>query len=90
MSAAKVLIIEDSLGIANALDIGLAIGLVIRFVPEVQALYRSVVEAHRARGLKLRPATIIVPTIIGTMLSADEIANAIDARTLRGRPEKPN
>lgn len=80
----------EKLGIANARDIGLAIGLVIRFVPEVQARYRSVVDAHRARGLKLRPATIIVPTIIGTMLSADEIANAIDARTLRGRPEKPN
>ena len=80
----------EKLGIANARDIGLAIGLVIRFVPEVQARYRSVVEAHRARGLKLRPATIIVPTIIGTMLSADEIANAIDARTIRGRPEKPN
>lgn len=79
----------EKLGIANARDIGLAIGLVIRFVPEVQARYRSVVDAHRARGLKLRPATIIVPTIIGTMLSADEIANAIDARTLRGRPEKP-
>ncbi len=73
----------ERIGLANARDIGLAIGLVIRFIPEVQARYRAVVDAHRARGLKLRFATTIVPMIIGTVLSADEIANAIDARNIR-------
>lgn len=73
----------EKIGIGNARDIGLAIGLVIRFVPEVHARYKSVAEAHRARGLKMRPSTIIVPMVIGTMRSADEIANAIDARCIR-------
>lgn len=78
----------ERLGLANARDIGLAIGLVIRFVPEIHTRYRHVMDAHRARGLKVRPATIIVPMIISTMLSADEIANAIDARAIRTIPEK--
>lgn len=78
----------EKLGLANARDIGLAIGLVIRFVPEVQARYRNVVDAHRARGLKLRPSTIIVPVVIATVLSAEEIANAIDARNIRSTPPK--
>ena len=80
----------ERLGIANARDIGLAIGLVIRFVPEIRARYRNVVDAHRARGLKLRPSTIIVPMVISTILCADEIANAIDARNIRGTPSKRN
>ena len=73
----------EKLGIANARDIGLAIGLVIRFVPDVHQRYRSVVDSHHARGIRLRPSTIIVPMIIATMLSADEIADAIDARNIR-------
>lgn len=73
----------ERLGLAKARDIGLAIGLVIRFVPEIRARYSGVVAAHRARGLAVRPATIIVPLVISTMLSADEIAHAIDARNLR-------
>ncbi|WP_230989513.1 energy-coupling factor transporter transmembrane component T family protein [Devosia faecipullorum] len=73
----------ERLGLANARDIGLAIGLVIRLVPEIRTRYSGVIAAHRARGLKVRPATIIVPLVISTMLSADEIAHAIDARNLR-------
>lgn len=80
----------ERLGLGNAADIGLAIGLVIRFVPEVQTRYRAVIEAHRARGLKIRPATLLVPMIIGTLQSADDIANAIDARCIRPEPTKPN
>lgn len=72
-------------GMVNARDIGLAIGLVIRFVPDVQERYRAVADAHRARGLKLRLSTIIVPIIIGTLQSAEDIANAIDARNIRRR-----
>jgi len=78
----------EKLGIANARDVGLAIGLVIRFVPEIHARYRNVVDAHRARGLKLRPSTIIGPIIIATIMSADEIANAIDARNIRATAPK--
>lgn len=78
----------EVLGVGNARDIGLAIGLVIRFVPEVQARYRIVAAAHRARGLRLRPATLIVPLVIGTLQSADDIADAIDARNIRAEAPK--
>lgn len=80
----------EAIGIANARDIGLAIGLVIRFVPEVHARYKSVAEAHRARGLKMRLSTVIVPMVIGTLQSADEIANAIDARCIRSERTNRN
>lgn len=73
----------EAIGLGNARDVGLAIGLVIRFIPEVHARYRSVADAHRARGLKRRLSTIVVPMVIGTLQSADEIANAIDARNIR-------
>ena len=79
----------EKLGLINAADIGLAVGLVIRFVPEVVSRYQSLAEAHRARGLKLRPATAIVPLIIQTLKSADEIAAAIDARGIRGHKREP-
>lgn len=78
----------EKTGLVNARDIGLAIGLVIRFIPDVQARYHAVADAHRARGLKLRLSTIIVPMVIGTLQSAEDIANAIDARNIRGPQEK--
>jgi biotin transport system permease protein len=73
----------EKIGIANARDIGLAIGLTIRFVPDVQARYQAIADAHRARGLRLRPGTLIVPLVIGTLQNAEEIASAIDARGIR-------
>ncbi len=75
----------ERLGLCDARDIGLAIGLVIRFVPEVHARYRAVADAHRARGLKLRVSTVVVPMVIGVIRSADEIADAIDARSIRSK-----
>jgi biotin transport system permease protein len=71
-------------GLVKASDIGLSVGLVIRFVPEVLTRYQAIRDAHLARGLKPRPLTLAVPMIILTLRSADEIAAAIDARGLRG------
>lgn len=79
----------ERIGLANARDIGLSIGLVIRFIPEVHARYRAVSDAHRARGLKLRISTVLAPMVIGTLQSADDIANAIDARGIRSNPTEP-
>lgn len=73
----------EMIGIGKAADIGLAIGLAIRFIPEVHACYKQVAAAHHARGLKMRLSTIVAPMVIGTMRGADEIANAIDARCIR-------
>lgn len=73
----------ERIGLANARDIGLAIGLVIRFVPDIHERYRAVADAHRARGLRMRLSTVIVPMVVGTIRTADEIADAIDARGIR-------
>ncbi|MGF9562628.1 CbiQ family ECF transporter T component [Neorhizobium sp. JUb45] len=73
----------ERIGLVRAADIGLSVGLVIRFVPEVTLRYRSIRDAHQARGLKVRPVTLIVPLLIQTLKNADEIAAAIDARGIR-------
>jgi biotin transport system permease protein len=73
----------ERIGWVKADDIGLAVGLVLRFVPEIIARYHAISEAHAARGLKVRPATILTPLIILTLRDADNIAAAIDARGIR-------
>jgi biotin transport system permease protein len=73
----------DRLGLVRAADVGLAFGLVLRFVPDIFNRYQAIREAHRARGLKVRPLTILAPLIILTLKDADTIAMAIDARGFR-------
>ncbi|TCP88905.1 biotin transport system permease protein [Rhizobium sp. PP-CC-2G-626] len=73
----------ERLGLVNAADIGLALGLVLRFVPEISTRYESLREAHAARGLPVRPLKMLAPLIILTLKDADMIAMAIDARGLR-------
>ena len=75
----------ERLGLVKAADIGLSIGLVIRFVPEILDRYHAIQDAHRARGLKPRVLTLAVPLIILTLKNADEIAAAIDARGIRAQ-----
>jgi len=70
-------------GWVQADDIGLAVGLVLRFVPEILGRYQAIREAHTARGLKVRPTTLLAPLIILTLRDADNIAAAIDARGIR-------
>lgn len=71
-------------GLLRASDIGLAVGLVIRFVPDILSRYGAIRDAHRARGIRFRPLGAIVPLIILTLREADSIADAIDARGIRG------
>ncbi|MGV1761228.1 CbiQ family ECF transporter T component [Rhizobium sp. A22-96] len=73
----------EKIGLLRAADIGLAIGLVIRFVPEILDRYRAIRDAHQARGIKIRMATTLAPLIILTLRDADNIAAAIDARGIR-------
>ncbi len=73
----------EKIGLLKAADIGLAIGLVIRFVPEILDRYGAIREAHQARGIKIRLATTLAPLIILTLRDADNIAAAIDARGIR-------
>ncbi len=75
----------EKLGFARASDIGLAVGLVVRFVPEVINLYHTLKDAHRARGSRVKLHSALVPLIIMTLKDADAIADAIDARGFRGQ-----
>lgn len=75
----------EKTGLVRAADIGLSVGLVLRFVPEILARYGAIREAHRARGLSVRPLTLLGPLIILTLKDADNIAAAIDARGIRGQ-----
>jgi biotin transport system permease protein len=73
----------ERIGLVRADDVGLAVGLVVRFVPEILGRYQAIREAHQARGLTVRPTTVLVPLIILTLKDADNIAAAIDARGVR-------
>lgn len=75
----------ERLGLLKAADVSLAVGLVLRFVPEIAARYEGLKEAHRARGLPVRLSRILGPLIISTLKDADSIAQAIDARGIRGQ-----
>ncbi|MBC7148505.1 MAG: energy-coupling factor transporter transmembrane protein EcfT [Rhizobium sp.] len=75
----------ERIGLVKASDIGLAVGLVVRFVPEILSRYEAIREAHRARGIRPKITTMLGPLIIATLKDADNIAEAIDARGIRGQ-----
>ena len=75
----------ERLGLVKAADIGLAVGLVVRFVPEILTRYEAIRQAHRARGIRPKMTTMLGPVIIATLKDADNIAQAIDARGIRGQ-----
>lgn len=73
----------ERLGLLKAADLGLALGLVLRFVPEIAARYEALQEAHAARGIPIKLSRMLGPLIISTLKDADRIAEAIDARGIR-------
>ena len=75
----------ERLGLLKAADLGLALGLVLRFVPEIAARYEALKEAHAARGIPVKLSRMLGPLIISTLKDADRIAEAIDARGIRGQ-----
>lgn len=70
----------ERVGLVDAARVSLAVSLTIRFVPEIFARYREIRDAQAARGLGGSPVAIIVPLVVRTLKSAEEIAAAIDAR----------
>lgn len=61
--------------------VGLAVSLAIRFLPVVGAIAEEVREAQRARGSERSILRLAIPLIVRILRSADEIAEAIDARS---------
>jgi biotin transport system permease protein len=62
-------------------QIALAISLTIRFIPLVRAVLDEVRQAQSARGLELNVLALLVPLIVRTLKSADEVSQAIYARS---------
>jgi biotin transport system permease protein len=78
----------ERLGLIRAADLGLALGLVLRFVPEIHARYGALKDAHQARGIPVKLHRLLAPLIISTLKDADSIADAIDARGIRGQKRR--
>lgn len=61
--------------------LSLAISMVIRFIPVIQAVAGEVREAQAARGRSGSLVRLAVPVVVRTLKLADEVAEAIDARS---------
>ncbi len=70
----------ERLGWIDAGRAALALGLTLRFVPEIWRNYQEIREAQAARGLGGHPLALIVPLLVRTLKRAEEVADAIDAR----------
>lgn len=68
-------------GLVNAAAVSLAISMVIRFVPMIVDEIGHVREANAARGLERNPIALVVPVIVRTLAAADQIAEAMEARS---------
>lgn len=69
-------------GLVDAGKVALALALALRFVPEIWRNFQEIREAQAARGLGAHPIALIVPLIVLTLKRAQEVAEAIDARSL--------
>jgi len=61
--------------------ISLSLSLCLRFIPRVRGTFLEVKDAQRARGLSNDWRALATPTIVRTLKSADEISQAIEARS---------
>lgn len=64
----------------NPKKVSLAISLTLRFIPVIQQITEEVREAQKVRGLERSVIAIVIPVIICTLKSADDIADAITCR----------
>lgn len=61
--------------------VSLALSLTLRFIPVIAQVVQDVQEAQRARGLERNLVALAVPVIVRTLKMADDVADAIDARS---------
>ncbi|MGE8681687.1 MAG: energy-coupling factor transporter transmembrane component T family protein [Achromobacter marplatensis] len=71
----------ERIGLADAGKVALALALALRFVPDIWRNFQEIREAQAARGLGAHPVALIVPLIVLTLKRAQEVAEAIDARS---------
>ncbi|ADE87375.1 energy-coupling factor transporter transmembrane component T family protein [Rhodobacter capsulatus] len=65
----------------NPAKVGLALALALRFLPVIRDEALRVREAQAARGLGTHPLALILPLILRVLKTADEVAEAIEARS---------
>ncbi len=70
--------------------ISLTITLCIRFIPAIRGIVDDVKEAQLARGFSTNIFAITVPVIIRTLQMADQISEAIYARSFEVEPYQPD
>ena len=73
----------EKLGLLKADRVALAFGLTLRLIPELSLQWNEIREAQAARGLRTSVLTLGVPMLMRTLRRAEEIAEAIDARSLK-------
>ncbi|MCZ8393841.1 energy-coupling factor transporter transmembrane component T family protein [Achromobacter xylosoxidans] len=78
----RVLMPLQRIGLLDAGKVSLALALALRFVPEIWRNFHEIREAQAARGLGANPVALIVPLVVLTLKRAQEVAEAIDARSL--------
>lgn len=65
----------------NPARVSLAFSLTIRFIPVITQVMTDVREAQQARGIERNMVALAVPVIIRTLKMADDVADAISARS---------
>ncbi|WP_444463707.1 energy-coupling factor transporter transmembrane component T family protein [Rhodobacter capsulatus] len=65
----------------NPAKVGLALALALRFLPVIAEEAARVREAQAARGLGSHPLALILPLIVRVLKAAEEVAEAIEARS---------
>lgn len=66
----------------NPAKISLAVSLTLRFIPVVVQTVSDVRDAQRARGIEKNMVALTVPVVVRTLKMADDVADAIEARSL--------
>lgn len=70
------------LGWVDSRKVSLAIGLTLRLIPELSVQWNDIREAQVARGVKPGVTTMLFPMLLRTLRRAEELSEAIDARSL--------
>jgi biotin transport system permease protein len=65
----------------NPEKVSLAFSLVLRFIPVISQVANEVRDAQKARGLDRNIFALAIPLIIHTLKMADNVADAIEARS---------
>ncbi|WP_332065391.1 energy-coupling factor transporter transmembrane component T family protein [Bartonella sp. CB189] len=68
----------------NPSKFSIVLSMAIRFIPVISEKFHEVREAQRARGFETNIFALAVPLIIRTIKMAEEVAEALDARSYDG------